>query len=565
MPLTLRRGGESRLDGAPDQLLPPFADGVEALAQAILADDTDNVYGGDINLARQIARQQLGEMSDRSRAGQAAAAQAGADRDRARAAVRGVDPESLPSDEYGAVPKRTVREANRPPKDAEAALMQDQGLADEITAGLRTGDQNWQAEADRQYSQEYGLGGFEHGPGQTDLDIRRRIQGQQGFIRTQQGMVPMGRDPTPEQIENYRNFHEKWANETPGSERQARYNPEAYEEFREGVRQDIQDNARKDKEAYGTGVTDPAVRADLGLAPLAPEQQEARARRQRSEDRVAEAEREVRIARLARQAGVTRAEARAMMDKERAGMQPAGAAPLPLNAAQRRQETQGLRDRAGTRRDAELAARQEALRSQRMLLAPGGRGMVNAINELPDEWRNIAILDRITQGRVGGPTPLGVDAVGAQNALRFLNNEAIAGMDPLKRQQAQAMLDMQRRQNMPELAGQADIAAGNPQTPEAVAHLNSLAGRFDDTYFGFSYENEMALAAELQKPPYNMPQAEAEATAYRLAEKRRWLSGGTPGGRPRAGAAPAAPPPPPPGEGGPSGLDFAPPGGDMSF
>jgi hypothetical protein len=128
---------------------------------------------------------------------------------------------------------------------------------------------------------------------------------------------------------------------------------------------------------------------------------------------------------------------------------------------------------------------------------------------------------------------------------------------------------MQLRQGAPEIAGQRDIAEDrNFESPEARAHLDALADRYDTTYGGFSYENEMALANALQKPPYNMPQAEAEALAYRLAEKRRWLSGGTPGGRPRAaapGAPPAAPPPPPPGEGGPSGLDFGPSAGDMSF
>jgi hypothetical protein len=538
------------MDGAPDQLLPPFADGVEALAQAILADDADNVYGGDINLARQIARQQLGEMSDRSRAGQAAAAQAGADRDRARAAVRGVDPESLPSDEYGAVPKRTVREANRPPKDAEAALMQDQHLADEITAGLRTGDQNWQAEADRQYSQEYGLGGFEHGPGQTDLDIRRRIQGQQGFIRTQQGMVPMGRDPAPEQIENYRNFHGKWANETPGSERQARYNPEAYEEFREGVRNDIRDGARYDMATYGTGPESQLLDSIENGNDMAARQYDNRKQRAASEDRVAEAEREVRIARLARQAGVTRAEARAMMDKERAGMRPAGAAPLPLNVAQRRQETQGLRDRAGTRRDAELAARQEALRSQRMLLAPGGRGMVNAINELPDEWRNIAILDRITQGRVGGPTPLGVEAVGAQNAMRAFTADVLAGNQPGVREQrevaaanAEASLPIPVRADR-ERDKNAGVLPANSAAGQAV--LQDIA----TTTIGDSYATRGEVDRAVERAvAEGVPEADAIAFFNRHAQFANsgfWgaiLGAGDFGSPPAPGDNPGLPPP----------------------
>jgi hypothetical protein len=119
------------------------------------------------------------------------------------------------------------------------------------------------------------------------MAMRARIRERRGqFSEMPDGTrIPVGAEPTDAQIRREREWQE-WANQTPGTERQALYDPEAYEEFREGVRQDIQDNARKDKEAYGTGVTDPAVRADLGLAPLAPEQEEARARRQRSEARV---------------------------------------------------------------------------------------------------------------------------------------------------------------------------------------------------------------------------------------------------------------------------------------
>jgi DNA-binding transcriptional MerR regulator len=421
--------------------------------------------------------------------------------------------------------------------------MQDQDLADEIVGGLRTGNQNWQAEADRQYSQEYGLGGFEYGPGQTDLDIRRRIQDQQGFIRTQQGMVPMGRSPTPEQIENYRNFHGKWANETPGTERQARYNPEAYEEFREGVRNDIRDGAQENMATYGTGPDTPLRRAGAGLAPLSDEQVGNRLARELSEDRVADAEREVRIARLARQAGISRAQARAMMDKERAGMLPEGAPPTPLNVAQRRQETQGLRDMAGTRRDAELAARQEALRSQRMLLAPGGRGMVNAINELPDEWRNIAILDRITQGRVGGPTPIARDALTLQNMQRLMNSDVMAGNDPFRQQ----MMRDQQQLREAQLPAKDRMALSRARGEPMGAGLS--AGAVQSAWNSAWSEGDFI--------------EQMEGAGYQLPEIQAWIdrkrNGGAAGPRPRADA------PPPPGEGGPSTLDFAPGAGDMSF
>ena len=586
MALTLTPGREMRLDGAPDLRLPNEEDIIDSLAAEMLANDELGVlYLGDKNRARAAAAQKYQAMVQQQQAqraaSEAAAAQSNAARNTQRAAVRGVDPESLPADEYGAVSRQTVREANRSPEDAEAALMQDQDLADQITAGLRTGDQNWQAEADRQYSQEYGLGGFEYGPGQTDLDIRRRIQDQQGFIRTQQGMVPMGRDPTPEQIASYRDFHYDWANETPGTERQARYNPEAYEEFREGVRNDIRDRAQDEMATYGTGpawkleekanapleapnasvagfvaglgtgsapaVGGPFVSPSLGNQELDRQQTQAqlaaRAARGASEDRVAEAEREVRIARLARQAGVTRAEARAMMDKERAGMQPADAAPLPLNVAQRRQETQGLRDMAGSRRDAELAARQEALRSQRMLLAPGGRGMVNAINELPDEWRNIAILDRITQGRVGGPTPIARDALTLQNMQRLMNSDVMAGNDPFRQQMARDQQQLREAQLPAKDRMALSRARGEPMG--AGLSAGAVQSAWNSAWSEGDFIEQM------------------EGAGYQLPEIQAWIdrkrNGGAAGPRPRADA------PPPPGEGGPSTLDFAPGAGDMSF
>lgn len=512
MALTLTSGGESRLDGAPDQLLPPFADGVEALAQAILADDTENIYGGDINLARQIARQQLGEMSARSRAGQNAAAQSGAERNRTRAARQGVVPESLPMDEYGSVSGRTVRDANLPLDEQEARQEQYDGLAADEIKAMREGRFHGAEAQARQYEQDYGLPTNPSRTGKTDLDYLREIQQQQGFIRTGSGeMIPIGPAITPEAIASRRDLNE-WANETPGTERQARYAPADYAEWQEARAQEIQANARKEMEKYGTGSSDPQVRADTGLAPLSPEQVEARARRDRAAER----------ARAYRQATAERRRERLEADPKLAA------------EAQAREE--------------DKKARRDNLRNQRLLLAPGGRGVANAINMLPPGWREIAILDRLTEGRVGGPTPLGVDAAGAQNAMRFLNYEAIAGMDPMRRALAQQQADIALRGQAPEIAGQNDIAAGNWETPEARSVLDGVAERHDTTYFGMSYEDEARLAQTLQAPPYNMSQPDAEAKAYELAQKRRRVSGSRPEdrGRPQAqGPAPSAPAAPP--------------------
>lgn len=475
MALTLTPGSESRLDGAPDLALPGYADFVDSVARKLVEMDAEGaLYGGDPNNARADAEKwaadyvegQRGKLAANRAAAEGRAAATAGRRAGASAAARGVSPESLPMDEYGSVSGRTVQEANRPQADAEAALMQDQGIADEIIRGYREGDRNWQAEGDRQYSQEYGLGGFDRGPGRSDLDYRRRLQDQQGFIRTPQGMVPVGPQITPERVESIAEFDD-WANQNPGSERQALYAPESYEQHREGVRQDIRDNARQEQFDYATG----------------PDAERNRMLRSQSEDRVAEAQRELQIARLARAAGVTREQARQSMDSARARIRPpladGGAGPdVPLTVGERRLETQSLRDRAGSIRDSDLAARRVALRDQRMLMAPGARGVVNAINQLGPGWREMALLDRITGGRQQvGPTPLGVQAANMELAAPVIRSAlagAVQGLDP----QAQATQRLQQQlalaQLPPEQKIQLSIQMGEPMgTGYSASHVGS--------------------------------------------------------------------------------------------
>jgi len=567
MAMTLTAGREMRLDGAPDLLLPNEAEIIDSLAADLLANDTDGLYNGDRNLARLAAERRYREMVQQQQAQRAAseatAAKRNADRNAQRAAVRGVEPESLPADEYGGVSRQTVREANRPRQDAEAALMQDQDLADQITGGLRTGNLNWQAEADRQYSQEHGLGGFEYGPGQTDLDIRRRIQDQQGFIRTQQGMIPAGRSPTPEQIENYRDFHFDWANETPGSERQARYNPEAHAEWQEARAQEIQDRARTDVQKYGTGTSDPILRQQLKLPPLSHQQTAQRLMRQRSEDR--QLGRPVTgfdgtpargdDGKLLPMAASGRREliARARRQAQRAGQSPddvVAYANGQLAAADQEPLTQEeIMLLGGTlARDAERDVRKARVAEQAMLAGGqptggpfGTRATVNAINELPDEWRNIAILDRITQGRVGGPTPIERDALTLKNMQRLMNSDIMAGNDPFRQQ----MMRDQQQLRESQLPAKEQLALSRARGEPIGTGLSAGAVQS-------AWNSRWSEAGFIEQ---------MEAAGYQLPEIQAWIdrkrNGGAPG--PRAVA------PPPPGEGGPSTLDFGPSAGDMSF
>ena len=287
--MRLHAGRESRTEGAPDLRMPGDMDMIDALAAQLLEQDEDGVYGGDINMARVQAQQiyddEVRFRQDYSEGRRAKSAAAGAERRRARAAARGVVPESLPADEYGSVSGRTVQEANRPLEDQEAALMQEQDLADEQARGLREGKRAWGAEQAYQYAQENGLGVTPSATGKTELDYLREQQDRQGFLRTGRGeMIPMGPAPTPEDLEELRDWDE-WANETPGTERQATYDPAAYAAHREEVRDGYRNQARHNALTFGTG-------PDRNVAPLQLQNRRARAA---SEDRVAAGQREVNL------------------------------------------------------------------------------------------------------------------------------------------------------------------------------------------------------------------------------------------------------------------------------
>lgn len=554
MSLKLTPGRESRTSGAPGQSLPHHEDSIRQMMAFLKSQDYEGMlYGGDMDAIRQEAiRLAAKDSEDRQAARQAA-----------RSAARGVSPEGLPADEYGNVSGRTVRDANMSPADQEASLLQYQDLTDAEIRDLREGRFHGAAAQARQYEQDYGLPTQRSKTGKTSLDYLREQQNRQGFLRTGRGeMIPVGPAPTPEDLEELRVWDE-WANETPGSERQAQYAPADYAKWDEARSEDIRKRAREDIATYGGN--DPSKWTD--------EQKAARAERVASENRVADSDtqRELKIARLAEKAGVSNEEARAMMDKGRQASlkgRKDGLADAPLTAAERRLESQALRDKANTRqrqlRADDLASRQEALRSQRMLLAPGGRGVVNAINELPDGWRQIAILDRITGGRVNGPTPLGVDAVGAQNAMRFVNAEAMAGQDPavrgmrdVQRAGAEAGLDLPIRADRERRANGGVLPAHSPAGQAVLEKIaTDVIGGTYTTNWEFKRAVDLAVAQGIPRP-------DAEAYYRRHAEgTNSGFWGGLLGAGPAAPLAqPAAGQPSPPAV----AVPAPPPGGPMMW
>jgi hypothetical protein len=290
---------------------------------------------------------------------------------------------------------------------------------------------------------------------------------------------------------------------------------------------------KAEREKYGTG-NDREITAD---------QLAARRERTYAEDkmRANPAVEEARIKRLAKAAGISMSEARASYE---AGMK-GRVEGEPITADALRRGTQGLRDKANDRRLAEQKAARDNWRATAMLaggsqnINSGNRWVANALVGMKPEEQDTAMRYMLP----GGQLHAQVDAANAEAAASmaqramtaFLANNPGADPEMAKRAAEQAL----RKQN-PAQAGAGDIAGKNYASPEAGAEFDRLAGDHDTTYTGFSYDDERRLAQTLRNPPYNMPQAEAEAKAYEYAEKRRWISGGRPVGQ-QAPAAPAGP------------------------
>lgn len=451
MAIALTRGDDSRLDGAPNSDLPAYADTVESIAIAMLEeDDADGSprFRGDINRARAVARDQvdaqLDAMRNRSAEAQARVTKDYGRRQQDRAQARGVDPETMP---YGASAS-DVRLANRPVAEASAQLDMEQDAADRVVRGLREGTPTFEAQGDLDFLRERGDMNPLAGPGKTDMAMRGAIRERRGqYYEMPDGTrIPVGREPTAAEIRAEREWQD-WVNSQPGSERQALYNPAGYEQFREGVRNDIRDNARADEATYGTGSDAQLLDAAEAGNRMAADQYTNRQARRQSETRVRNAQR----GRFY--------EDKLMVD---AGIVP----PKPEPGANIEQlERAAFRGRYA-RRQNELAARKQARIDQAMMAGGqptggprGTRATTTAINQLGPGWREVALLDRLSGGRVGGPTPLGVDAMGAQNAFRmmqgmelgqgFLNNPAVQQQvqNAQLQQQANVLADAENHVN----------------------------------------------------------------------------------------------------------------------
>ena len=186
---------------------------------------------------------------------------------------------------------------------------------------------------------------------------------------------------------------------------------------------------------------------------------------------------------------------------------------------------QPFTDTARDRKDAELGDRRAFL--QRRGMMAGGNPRANAANnftDMPEDWQNFV--------RAGGKgaTPLDVDAQGAQNAMRFLNAEALAGMDPVKREAFLATAGLQMAKGEEELAPEVAAARERERNGGTLPATSSAGQRMlqqlEATVIGPWATQAEVDDAVRRAVASGIPQADAEAHFARRRSLSNWWAGG---------------------------------------
>jgi hypothetical protein len=222
------------------------------------------------------------------------------------------------------------------------------------------------------------------------------------------------------------------------------------------------------------------------------------------------------LRRAADRAGISMAEARAMK-----------AQAVEQNQADPMQQIdplRNIRDLAMDRRNEDRRAREQAVRSRNMLAGNDPRSnATNAFNMLDEENQQMALLGGMFPQ---GATPLDVAQAEAA-AVRETPLETL-----MRNQEIQMMreqMEMARDQADPSRVGVRDISSGNYDSLAAAQEFERLAETFDQDTIGMGFEQRDAMSRALQRPPYNMPEGEADAFAYRYTRPRMNNPGEPPG------------------------------------
>jgi hypothetical protein len=229
------------------------------------------------------------------------------------------------------------------------------------------------------------------------------------------------------------------------------------------------------------------------------------------------------ISRLASQTRTPRPEILARLDSLK------GSKDITLNDGLSPQEVallgQPFIDAARDRKDAKLGDRRDFLERRGMMA--GGNPRANAANnftDMPEDWQNFV--------RAGGKgaTPLDVDAQGAQNAMRFINAEALAGMDPVKREAFLATAGLQMAKGEEELAPEVAAARERERNGGTLPATSSAGQRMlqqlEATVIGPWATQAEVDDAVRRAVASGIPQADAEAHFARRRSLSNWLAGG---------------------------------------
>jgi hypothetical protein len=188
----------------------------------------------------------------------------------------------------------------------------------------------------------------------------------------------------------------QWVDEAPGSERQARYNPEGYAMYRESVRDGIREQAQDDLAEYGDGNMDQLKGRIEAGDPDAVRFYDNRMRRNAAEDRVIRSpwQESRRRVRLEEASGVP-AEQLADMDTD------------ALRAEGYRQRMRGKAERQG-------------------LVAQRAKERQNPMSQMNDEWRQYVLASQVL-GRPAGASPSDVQARNLDAAFRLAQTQNLGG------------------------------------------------------------------------------------------------------------------------------------------
>lgn len=274
--------------------------------------------------------------------------------------------------------------------------------------------------------------------------------------------------------------------------------------------------------------------------PLTPEQKQARSDRRDSESKSRHNPRaeEARIRRMADRAGISYADAEAMVNQgyesagEARGMHPDSRFKVggkndtvPPNFDYFSESYKPLRQAIGDRRAADKAERQQAV----IRRAQAQYNPMEYLNrDDVNDWQRMVTANRLLGSRgYRGATPLDVDQA-AQTALalreqRLATGEGFQPRTPEERKILEDRAAAEQRENDPGTAGLRDVQGGRFETKEARQLLKDIAKPFDTNWLGGASEDAFPqIKQRLMDPPYSLPEAQADIAAREAMRQTNW-------------------------------------------